>query len=110
MKGVRRGGKKKAAGTISHEELAARVKKALGLLDSETADGIIGMPPGDEYDALIQGAAALLGMEWALMKSHGMVESPESLRGGNQTLLMMTTIVHYAYALGLKRGRWESES
>ncbi len=97
--------KQPADGTISHEVLKARVTKAQALLDSATADGIIGQPAPEDWTTLQDGTSALLALNWALMKSHGMKESPEATRGGNQMLIMMATLMHYAYALGLRRGR-----
>jgi len=102
------------------EQLGAEVQAALKLLDSSTADAIItgansagtgaaanGDKQPEEYGELIRGTKAAMGMYWAACKSHGLRESPTSLRYGAQTLSILLTLVHYAYALGLQRGREE---
>lgn len=86
------------------DDHSASVQTALSLLDSETADGIIGEQT-DEYKALIQGARSSMTLLWMLMKSFGVKENQKSLRGFSQAMLVVLTIVHYAYALGIKRGQ-----
>ncbi|MBN1956191.1 MAG: hypothetical protein JW900_14255 [Anaerolineae bacterium] len=58
---------------------------------------------------MIQAANAIMGMNWAMAKSHGMRQSPESLRYGAQALSVVLTLVHYAHALGIRRGRAEGQ-
>lgn len=89
-------------------ELNIKVQAALGLLDSETADGIIG-EQDDDYRVLIEGTQAAMTMLWMLMKSFGVKESKKALRGFSQAMLVVLTLVHYAYALGMRRGREEGE-
>ena len=91
----------------SIQELAVTVEAALALLDSQTADEIIG-EPDDAYRALIQGVRAAVAIEWSAAKMHGLRQTPNMLRYGAQTLTMLLTLVHYAYALGIKRGREEA--
>ena len=86
------------------QELLEQAQAALKLLDQETADGIIG-ERSPEYDTLIQGANAVMAMAWAVNKTHGLRQTPASLKAGAQTLGMVLTLVHYAYALGIRRGR-----
>jgi len=88
------------------QELANQVQAALELLDSETADELVGEADA-AYRALIQGVRAAMAMEWSAAKSHGMRQTPAMLKYGAQTLTILLTLVHYAYALGLKRGRKE---
>lgn len=95
---------KTAIGKATITELSEQAQAALKLLDRETADGIIGTRTG-EYDTLIQGANAVMAMAWAVNKTHGLRQTPASLRAGAQTLGMMLALVHYAYALGMRRGR-----
>ena len=95
-----------AAGTLA--KLSGQVEAALGLLDTETADGIIGERT-EEYDTLIQGANAVMAMNWAVMKSHGLRQSRPALKAGAQALTMVLQIVHFAYAMGLRRGRAEGQ-
>jgi hypothetical protein len=83
----------------------AEVEKALKLCDAATADAIIGSPPPEEYGTLTTGASAIYQMLWMMAKANGMKQTKAVLQMGGQGLLMMATIVHYAYALGVKRGR-----
>lgn len=80
-------------------------ERALKLLDSETADAIIGEPPPDEHGVLLRGVTGIYQMLWAMAARNGLRQNAETQRMGSQALLVMTTIVHYAYALGVRRGR-----
>lgn len=94
----------KNGGRITVSELSEQAQAALKLLDQETADRIIGEKT-PEYDTLIQGVNAVIAMAWAVNKTHGLRTTPGSLKAGAQTLSMVLTLVHYAYALGVRRGR-----
>jgi len=83
----------------------ALVEQALKLCDSETADAIIGSPPPEEYGTLMKGVKAAYQMVWMMARGNGMKQTNAALTMGAQAMLMMATIVHYAYALGIKRGR-----
>jgi len=80
------------------------VQAALGLLDSEGADEIIGTP-GDEYQALIRGTQGAYQMLWSMALGNGMRRSKGTLKMGAQALTILLTLVHYAYALGVRAGR-----
>ena len=95
-----------AAAAAKLAELTGQVETALALLETETADGIIGEKT-EEYDTLIQGANAVMAMNWAVMKTHGLRQSRPALKAGAQALTMVLQMVHFAYALGLRRGRAE---
>jgi len=86
------------------EEARLQAEAALQLLDQETADGIIGQAD-EEYGILIQGVRGVYAMLWAMFKMHGLRQNDASLRAGAQGMAMLLTIVHYAYALGIRRGR-----
>ena len=92
---------------VTKELDAARwqVELALGLLDSETADGIIGSPQPDEYGTLIRGVRAAYMMLWAMARGNGMRETQVTLKMGAQALTILLSIIHYAYALGIRQGR-----
>lgn len=94
--------------TNNLKELTAKSAAALNLLDSETADKIIG-EPGEEYQVLIQGAESVVAMTWAVYKSLGLRQTTASLKAAAQSMAMILTLVHYAYALGIERGRKENE-
>lgn len=79
------------------------VQEALGLLHSETADEIIGEQRG-EYRLLIEGTRSVMSMLWMLMKSFGLQETERSLKGFTQGMAVVLTLVHYAYALGVREG------
>jgi len=83
----------------------AQVERTLKLCDSETADALIGSPQPDEYGTLVRGVRAAYMMLWTLARSNGMRETKAILTMGAEMLTILLTIVHYAYALGLKRGR-----
>lgn len=89
---------------MSLNAMRTEVDLALKLCDSETADGIIGEEP-EEYKILVQGIKSAYRMHWAMARDNGMRQTPQILRMGAQSLLILSTIVHYAYALGIKRGR-----
>ncbi len=97
---------RKQAGQQMLAELNAEVQTALQLLDQETADALIGEQT-PEYQALIAGASAIHALEWALLKTHGLKQRPAALKVGGQTMLLILTLIHYAYALGIRRGRGE---
>ena len=82
----------------------AEVEQALALCDSETADGIIGTPQPEEYGTLVQGVKGCYHMLWMMAKANGLKQNQTTFRMGAQVMLMLATIVHYAYALGIKRG------
>ena len=90
------------------DAIRAEVEMALGLCDSETANALIGDPQPDEYGTLIRGVRSTYQMLWMMVKGSGFKDTPNSIRMGAQALTMLLTIVHYAYALGIKHGR-ESE-
>jgi len=87
------------------ERARAEVEQALALCDSETADGIIGTPQPEEYRVLVKGVKAVYHMLWMMAKANGLKQNQTTFRMGAQAMLMLATIVHYAYALGIKRGR-----
>jgi len=104
----------RAAGAII-EEARRQAEEALQLLDQETPDGIIGQADfgelsrtGEEHKALVQGVRGVYAMLWAMFKMHGLRQNKASLKAGAQGMAMLLTIVHYAYALGMRRGRAES--
>lgn len=86
------------------KQIEEEVQNALRLCDSSTADDIIGAPPPEEYGTLIKATKAAYQMLWILAKSNGMKESKEVLEMGAKGLMILTTLVHYAYALGVRRG------
>lgn len=92
---------------IQNAELARmtdEVQDALGLLDSETADQIIGKA-NDEYNKLIKAERAIQGMFWTAAKSGGMRQNNTTLHYGAQTMAVNLQLINYAYALGIRRGR-----
>ena len=95
----------RAAGAII-EEARRQAEEALQLLDQETADGIIGQA-GEEHKVLVQGVRGVYAMLWAMFMMHGLRQNKASLKAGAQGMAMLLTIVHYAYALGMRRGRNE---
>jgi hypothetical protein len=86
------------------EDAQAKVLDALALLDSETADGIIGEPP-PEYGTLIQGMDGAHGMLFIMAASNGMKNNKATRQMAGQNKLAMLTLMHYAFALGVRHGR-----
>ena len=86
-------------------EARAQVEEALQLCDSETADEIVGSPNPDEYGVLVRGVRAGYQMLWMMAVSNGMKKNTATLKMGAQMLSILLTIVHYAFALGVRRGR-----
>jgi hypothetical protein len=89
-------------------EMTAEVERALSLLDSKMADDIIG-EPFENYGVLIKATRSAMTMLWAMMKTFGLAQSDKSLRQFSQAMIVILTLVHYAYALGVKRGREEGD-
>jgi len=83
--------------------LTAQVQAALGLVDSETADALIGEQI-DEHGALIRAANAITTMNWMAMKANGVRENPATLRMSAQTQMIVLDLVHKSYALGIRMG------
>jgi len=92
------------------DENRAKVDLALKLLDSETADAIIGSPQPDEYGTLVRGVEGAYLMMWIMAKANGLKTTKATLKMGAQMVTILLTIIHYAYALGLRRGRGGSPS
>lgn len=85
------------------EEYQAQVMKGLALLDSETADEIIGEAPA-EYKTLIQAMDGAHGMFFVMATSNGLRNTAEVRKMAGQNKLAMLTLLHFAYALGVQRG------
>ena len=88
---------------ITFKDAQKRVLEALSLLDSETADALIGAPP-DDYKKLIGGMDGAFQMLWTLAISNGLKTKPEVKKMAGQAQIAMLTLLHYAYALGAKHG------
>lgn len=81
-----------------------KVQAALALLDSETADAIIG-ETNEEHAKLLQGMEGAHGMMFIMGVSNGMKNTPEVRQMASQAKLAMLTLAHYAYALGKREGQ-----
>lgn len=95
-----------AGNKTSISELTAEVKAAQALLKPEEADAIIG-EESDEHRALLAGIRALMALNWAAMQQRGLRPTPGATEDAGKTLIMAVTLVHEAYALGVRRGREE---
>lgn len=87
------------------EAAQKQVMTALGLLDQESADSIIGEPAPEEYKALVAGVNGAFQMLWILAASNGLKQKPEVKKMGGQAQLILLTLIHYAFALGVRYGR-----
>ena len=86
------------------------VEAALALLDSEGADALIqGVGRRDasdpEYQALIKGVRGVHQMLWSMALGNGMRRNKAVLKMGAQALTILLTLVHYAFALGVRAGQ-----
>jgi hypothetical protein len=88
-------------------EMQKKVEAALALLDSETADAIIGEAT-DEYRTLIQGMDGAHGMMFVMAASSGMKNNAKTRQMAGQSKLAMLTLLHYAFALGVQHGRGDA--
>jgi hypothetical protein len=86
---------------VTVKELQETIEAALQLVDAEEADRIIGVEPR-EHRVLMQGAKAVLALEWEVLKSMGLRQNAATLRAGAQAMVMVMAIVHAAYAMGIK--------
>lgn len=85
-------------------EVNARLQAALKLLDTDSADQIIG-EPGPGYGELIQGVEAAMQLLWAGIQGGGAARSQRVLSYVAKTQIFLLQMVHFAYALGIQRGR-----
>lgn len=86
--------------------LTAEVKSAQSLLSPEEADAIIG-EESEEHRALLAGIRALMALNWAAMQQRGLRVTPAATQDAGKALIMAVSLVHEAYALGVRRGREE---
>jgi hypothetical protein len=86
--------------------LTAEIKAAQALLSPEEADAIIG-EESDEHRALLAGIRALMSLSWAAMQQRGLRPTPAATQDAGKALIMAVSLVHEAYALGVRRGREE---
>lgn len=100
---IKRKAKKKPE---SIEALNAQVQAGLKVMTMEQADAIIGEPEA-EYNLLGKAVAPLHRMLISLAYNNGMRESDKVKQGWAQHIVLVATLVHYAYALGIRRGRRE---
>lgn len=100
---IKRKGKKKPE---SLDELNAQVQAGLKVMTQEEADAIIGVPE-DAYNLLSKAVAPLYRILIQLAYNNGLRETPGLKRGWAQHIILVATLVHYAYALGIQRGRRE---
>jgi len=84
--------------------LTAEIKAAQALLKPEEADEIIGEET-EEHRTLLAGMRALMALNWAAMQQRGLRPTPAATQDAGKTLIMAVSLVHEAYALGLRQGR-----
>lgn len=84
-------------------DLEASIQQVLDLMTQEEADALI-VEAGDEYKTLGTGMKAIYGLLWATMRRFGLRQNARSFRVMSQSMILMSVVVHYAYALGIRRG------
>lgn len=85
-------------------DATSQAMKALELLTSEEADALIGSPQPEEYGKLVKGVQGIYQMLIMMAVNNGMRQSRTTLDMGGQGLITLLTLIHYAYALGVRRG------
>jgi len=90
-------------------DLVEELQLLLDRMTQEEADAIIGTPT-DEYTLLGKAMKALYGLQWAGMMKSGLRKNALSLRRMGQNMILMSVVVHLAYAMGIRRGREECKS
>lgn len=85
------------------DSLTATVQEALSLMDTETADNLIGKPSGG-YNLLIKATEALSRMDFLRSVSGGMRNTKRNRKMAAQSMTVALQLVHYAYALGKRAG------
>lgn len=88
----------------SFDEINAEVQRALDLLDGKSADEIIGEQT-EEYEALIKGSKSMMTLLWIMLQKLGLKQKEKSQHRMAQAMTVILTLVHYAYALGIERGK-----
>lgn len=85
-------------------DLEIELKRVLAAMSQDEADEIIGEVT-DEYKLLGGAMRAIYGLLWAGMRNFGLRQNQLSLKRMSQNMILMSVIVHYAYAMGIRRGR-----
>jgi hypothetical protein len=85
------------------EKHNARLLKALGLVDPDEADRIIGESTL-ELKTLHEGAESLAMLNWWMATGNGMEKNDDTLQMQAQSAAVLLQLVHNAYALGLQDG------
>jgi len=101
----------KGKGALSGDLEAARLKMeaAVTLLDSETADGIIETST-EELATLERGAQAAVTLLWGMVQACGVRKVALVKKAMAQAMLVLATLVHIAYALGIRVGEARGDS
>jgi len=90
--------------TTSQEQYNA-VAAGLALLTTDEADKIIGVAT-TEYGMLIRAVEAECGLWFALSSQrHGLRRNKGSQKTMAQAMTVLYQLLHFAYALGIRRGR-----
>jgi len=94
-------------GKAALDQVNKDVQGALRLLDSERADGIIGDATA-EHKVLMKGVQGVVSLTWAFMTATGLRDNDQTRLRMAQGQAMLLTMCHYAYALGIEKGRGEA--
>jgi endo-alpha-1,4-polygalactosaminidase (GH114 family) len=90
------------------KDIGQTIQTALKLLTTEEADAIIGQP-GPGYQELLKGLQAQESLFYELMTRYGLKRSRTTEDSLRKHLALVLTLLHIAYALGVKRGREERQ-
>jgi hypothetical protein len=87
------------------QEAHDKVKRAVQLIESETASAIITEDHPEGYDLLIQAVPEAARIDAELFKRNGLRFTPDTQKAMTQRQLIMSHLIHSAYALGIKEGQ-----
>lgn len=88
------------------EKLEKDVQAALDLLSTEEADAIIIVADGrEQIDQIMDAVGSAMTMLWTLVRQLGVKVTPEATRPFSQATLVLLSLIHRTYALGIRRGR-----
>ena len=82
----------------------ARIERLLARLDKDEASRLIG-DDNVEYRVISEAALAWQSMLFVGLKGHGLQEGEGTLKLLASSMVVLGTIIQWAYALGIQRGQ-----
>jgi hypothetical protein len=82
----------------------ARIQRLLAKLDKDESNRLIG-DDNVEYRVISEAAMAWQSMLFVGLKGHGLQEGEGTLKLLASSMVVLGTIIQWAYALGIRRGK-----